>query len=67
MNGATSTIVSVPRPTSDPTAQNRNWSSVSTSSSRTTEVNDDRSAAVAAPASASLTGVAPPRPIEPTR
>ena len=65
MNGATCAATSAARPASEPTTQNRNWSSVSASSSRTAVVNEPRRAVMAAPARASLTGVAPPRPSEP--
>ena len=53
------------RPASEPTAQNRNWSSVATSSSRIAVVIEPSSAVIAAPASASFTGVAPSRPDRP--
>ena len=54
------------RPAIEPTAQNRNWSSVSVSSNRIADVNEPSSADSAAPASAILTGVAPVRPADPS-
>ena len=65
MNGANCAAISPSRPASDPTAQNRNWSNVATSTSRIAVVIDPRNAVIAAPASASFTGVAPSRPSDP--
>ena len=66
MNGATWRAIVPSRPASEPTAQNRNWSSVLTSSSRIADVIDARNAVIAAPARASFTGVAPSRPSDPS-
>ena len=66
MNGATLAAIVAVRPASEPTAQKRNWSSVSTSISRMAVVIEPSSAVSAAPARASLTGVAPSRPSEPS-
>ena len=55
-----------PDPLNEPTAQNLNWSNVWISSTRIVDVIDPSMAATAAPASASFTGVAPPRPAEPS-
>ncbi len=63
--GATWAATVMSRPATDPTAQNRYWSRVDTSSSRTVVVMEPRKAVTAAPASASLTGVAPSRPSAP--
>ncbi len=66
-NGATCRAMSPSRPAIEPTFQNRNWSSVSVSSSRIADVNEPSSADSAAPASAILTGVAPVRPADRAR
>ncbi|OLT13268.1 hypothetical protein BJF78_22270 [Pseudonocardia sp. CNS-139] len=54
------------RPAIEPTAQNRYASSVWTSMRITAEVSAASSADTAAPASASVTGVGPPRPTDPS-
>ena len=53
-------------PPTPPICQNRNAVSMSTRGSRIALTSDASAAEVAAPASASLSGVAPPRPSEPT-
>ena len=65
MNGRTPQSTSSSRPAIEPTAQNRYWSRVAESSSSIAEVSEAISADTAAPAMASFTGVAPPRPIAP--
>ena len=65
-NGATLTAIVDVRPASDPTIQKRNWSRVLTSTRRIAVVIEPIRAVSAAPASASLTGVAPSRPSEPS-
>ncbi len=61
MNGAACSIVSALRD-SVPTCQKRYWSKVSVSLSTRALVTEPSAAVVVAPASASLTGVAPSRP-----
>ena len=50
----------------EPTAQNRYWSSVAEFNRSIAAVNDPSRADRAAPAMASFTGVAPPRPMDPS-
>ncbi len=64
-NGAIWAAISAVRPASEPTAQNRKRSSVATSINRIAVVTDPRNTLIAAPASESLTGVAPRGPSEP--
>ena len=61
----TSEQVSLSRPASEPTAHERYSLSVAWFDSRTAWVRASSSALIAAPASASFTGEAPPRPSEP--
>ncbi len=65
-NGASCHAMLRSRPAREPTAQKRNWSSVRTSSSRIAVVRDPTAEVMAAPARASLTGVAPSRPSDPS-
>ena len=66
MNGATCQAISEPRPASAPTCQNRKESSVAVSLTTMARTIANSSADSAAPASARVTGVAPPRPAAPT-
>ena len=66
MTGATSPIRSKVAPPTPPTCQDRTPPAISARGSTTASVSDENATEVAAPASASFSGVAPPRPIEPT-
>ena len=65
-NGATSPTRSQVTPPIPPICQNRNESITRTRGSRIAETSDEHAADVAAPARASFSGVAPPRPNDPT-
>ncbi len=64
ITGATAVTTPVSRPASEPTIQNRNWSSVCASKTSTALVSDTSSAVRTAPARARLTGLAS-RPVPP--
>ena len=64
--GSTMPIRSHVAPPTPPICQKRNVSMASTRGSSTALTSDANAAVAAAPASASLSGVAPPRPSEPT-
>ncbi len=66
-NGATWASVSESRPASEPTHQKRHVSNASLSSSVIACVSASSAAVIAVPASASRTGVAPPRPAAASR
>jgi hypothetical protein len=65
MNGHTCSATPPPRPASEPTSQKRMTSSVCRSIVRTNDVSEAKSAATAAPAIASFSGLAPSRPTAP--